>query len=211
MKFVIGTAAIAAAAVGASASTTVFASESAFVAQLDGPFFFDDFAGIQVGPVDNPLVLSGNGFVIEARGLDSPIEGDGFDGGLFNDPGLLSLNQANDVLRLDFVSGNVTAVGGNFFASDINFAPIPLLVTFELNDGTFETISTDGPEFRGYVNLNGISSLIIDAPDVLDGAGNVITPNWPAVDDLWVGRAIPSPGAVGLLGLAGLAAARRRR
>lgn len=197
---------------GALASTSVFTDESSFLAQLDGPALNEDFGGLAAGLAAGPFVFSDNGFTATATSVASAIDGPGGTQEFFNDPGLLTLNSATDAIRFDF-SPNTTAVGGVFLATDINFFAVPGVdVIVELNDGTTETITTvTGDEFVGFVNLAGISSIVIDAPDVLDPIFGGTTPIWPAADQLIAGAAIPAPGAAALLGLAGVAGLRRRR
>ena len=99
----------------------------------------------------------------------------------------------------------VTAVGGNFWGTDINFNTIPADMSVELSDGTVHNYSTSSPTgFAGFVSDMTITSVIVG---VSAGGGNV----WATLDNLYVGGAIPTPGALGLFGVAGLAAARRRR
>jgi hypothetical protein len=210
MKLTLSAVAVAALAGSAFGQATVFNNQAAFVNQLAGPFLQDNFDGVPTGLVDplTGLDFSQNGFSFNVNAVDSAVDGDGTNDGLFNDPGLLSNNSATDAMVFTFTSGNVTAVGGNFFSSDISFAPIPLMLDFQLSDGTNVQVTTSGAsDFTGFVNLNGITSLTVDALD------DPITPafNWPAADAIWVGRAVPTPGAISVLGLAGLAAARRRR
>lgn len=184
-----------------TASAQFFNSEAAFNAQLLSSFS-EDFAGIQTGLVATPLSFSGNGFGFTAEAVDSPLDGDGFDDGLFNDPGILSTNSAGDGIQFSF-SGPVTAFGGNFFASDINFLPQAFSITFAFADGSSTTVNTvSGNEFTGYINMAGITGVFVDAPDA--GA-----PNWVAAGFVTVGSAVPAPASA--LALAGLAVARRRR
>lgn len=205
MKLSLSAIAVAALAGAAFGQSTVFNNQASFVGQLQGAFLFDDFASIPTGLQTNPLVFSGNGFSATVGAVDSAVDGNGTDDGLFNDPGILSTNSATDAIRFDFGAGT-TAVGGNFFASDINFSPIPLTLTFNLSDGTSQTVNTAGSnDFTGFINLSGISSMVVDAPD----AGGTF--NWAAAEALWVGRAVPTPGALAVLGMAGIAATRRRR
>jgi hypothetical protein len=204
MKYVTTAAVIAVSTPGALAGSSIFTDQATFVAQLDGLFLFDDFSGLAFGvPPLDPIVFSENGFSATASAVDSAVDGNGTDDGLFNSPGVLSVNSGSDALRIDF-SPNTTSVGGNFFSSDFDFNPQALELTFELGDGTTTSVPS-GSGFVGFTNLAGISSLTIDG---LDGG---LTPNFPAADDLWVGAAIPAPGAGALLALTGIASLRRRR
>lgn len=124
---------------------------------------------------------------------------------LFNDPGIISTESAVDGILISFTSGNVTAVGGNIYASDNNFLPIVADVTFTLSDGTVESFtSSSTADFRGFTSAVAITSIFIDADDSLTDA-------WSTVDFLIVGSAIPTPGSLAMLGLGGLVATRRRR
>ena len=125
--------------------------------------------------------------------------------GLFNDPGIVSTDSALDGILVTFTSGNVTAVGGNFWSSDISFAPITAEMTLTLSDGTIEVLTSGGPiDFRGFTSNSVITSIFIDADDSIQNA-------WSTLDNLIVGTMIPAPGSMALLGLGGIVAGRRRR
>jgi hypothetical protein len=194
-------------AAAGSASAQFFSDEASFNAQLASSFT-EDFSGIPTGLVDMPLSFSGNGFGFSVEAVDSPVDGNLLNDGLFNDPGLLSTNSATDGMQFTF-SGPVQAVGGNIFSSDINFAAQPLVISLNFSDGGSDSFVTNGSsDFIGYVSASNITSLFIDALDAVDPIfGN--TPNWVAVDSLTVGSRIPAPASA--FALLGLAAARRRR
>jgi hypothetical protein len=79
----------------------------------------------------------------------------------------------------------VTAVGGNFWATDISVISTGTSVVLTLSDGTVETVDvTDATTFRGFVTEAPITTLTIDAPDGGDG-----TPYWSTLDNLIVGNA----------------------
>lgn len=191
-------AALSIAALGATAMGDVFTDEGTFMGELVDSYT-NDFTGVPVG-VSGDLMFSSGGFsyTVGATG--------GGSNQLFNDPGLISTDSALDSILVTFTSGNVQAVGGNFWATDINFVPTGTDITITLGDGTVETYSSTGPsDFRGFTSAAGIASIEIDAVDGVDG-----TPYWAAMDNLTVGT-VPAPGAMALLGLGGLAATRRRR
>ena len=75
-------------------------------------------------------------------------------------------------------------------------------MVIELSDGTvYEFDPVDGEDFRGFVSDAPLASIWIEAPDAFGNA-------WPTMDHFFVG--VPAPGALALLGLAGLARNRRR-
>jgi len=195
-----GIVAIAGSAFG---QTMMFNSQSAFVAALDGPFLQEDFSGNTFAGDED--FWSGNGFSATASTIDSPVDGDGLNSGLFNDVGLTSTVNATDALVFSF-SANTTAVGGEFLSTDIDFFPSDAEVTVELSDGTTQNLGAFGG-FAGFINLNGIASITIDALGN-DSSG---LPAFSAAESLIVGRGVPTPGAAAVLGLGGLVAARRRR
>ncbi|MEM1184345.1 MAG: PEP-CTERM sorting domain-containing protein [Planctomycetota bacterium] len=194
-------------ALAGAASGQVFTSQAAFDAAL-ATSFSEDFSGNTFGGSED--FWSGNGFSMTASAVDG-VDGGGGSLTLFNDVGILSTNSAVDAIQLDF-TGPVQAFGGTIFASDINFAAQPgFQLIFTFSDGTSETVTTAGAtDFFGYANAAGITSVTIDAPDLVDPFfGN--TPNWTALSSATVGTLVPAPGAMAVLGLGGLAAARRRR
>lgn len=159
---------------------------------------FSDVGGGGQGPSMDFGPVNGFSYTISAQG-DGTEE-------LFTDPGLMSTNSAGDQLVVEFTGDPVTAVGGNFFGSDIAFSPIASNMTVELNDGTvaeYESNSADA--FAGFTTSAPIDSITIDA-EAIDAANA-----WPTISNLYVGQQIPAPGAVALLGLAGLVGGRRRR
>ncbi|MEL6796049.1 MAG: hypothetical protein AAFO89_04420 [Planctomycetota bacterium] len=195
--------ACAIAAPSAASTTAVFTDLASFQAVLDGPFLSEDFSGNTFAGTED--FFSGNGFSATASTIDSEVDGDGINDGLFNDVGLLSTANATDALVLTF-SANTTAIGGDFISTDIDFFPSDATVTVTLGDGTVENLGAFGG-FVGFVNLSGITSVTIDAL----GTDSFGLPAFAAAESLIVGAAIPAPASAALLGLGGLAAARRRR
>ncbi|MEM8756567.1 MAG: hypothetical protein AAGF47_02150 [Planctomycetota bacterium] len=199
--FLISACAIAAPA--SAGGTVVFSDLASFLGQLDGAFLDEDFSGNTFAGDES--FFSGNGFSATASTVDSPVDGDGFADVLFNDVGLLSTNSATDALVLTF-SANTTAVGGEFLSTDIDFINSDATVTVTLGDGTVEDLGAFGG-FVGFTNPAGISSITIDALGTDSGG----LPAFAAASSLVVGAVIPAPASAALLGLGGLAAARRRR
>lgn len=184
-------------------ATDTYTDVNDFLNNVVPGYYDEDFSAVAGGAVDT-LSFGGNGFGYTASSTVGMDAGSTGDGGLFNDPGLLSLNTATDALLIEFNQGNVTAVGGDFFASDINFFEIPADVTVNLDDGT--SLDFVGGGFAGFTSNVAISSIVIDASDDTLGA-----PAWPTVDRLIVGTMVPAPAGFALLGAGVIFAARRRR
>ncbi len=123
-------------------------------------------------------------------------------GGLFANGDYFSTNIADVDLVFTFDPG-VHGVGGNFFGTDINFNVVPSLVQVSLSDGTSYVSAVDSAsQFVGFYSTTSyISEIAIYA---LDGSSNV----WATADNLSV--AVPAPGVLALLGVAGLGSRRRR-
>lgn len=200
MKALMSFAGVAVAA--SSALATVYVDSASFLANVQPGYYFNNFASVGGGPTSSLSFNNGTfAYTISAAGAGGS--------GLYNDPGLISTDSALDYIVVTFTSGNVTAVGGNFFSSDINFAPFASNVTIDLSDGTSVTFaSASASDFRGFTSGTVITSMTIDAADIDPISGPFV---WSTMDNFYVGSAVPAPGAAALLGLGGLAASRRRR
>ena len=127
------------------------------------------------------------------------------DGGLYVQDGVFS-TEFPEALTFTFTPG-VRAVGGNFFGVDAEFAKASVFFSVLLSDGTsYEGEASSPASFTGFRSTTAatIASLTINVENVV-GTGAV----YPSVDNLYFG--VPAPGAVALLGVAGLAGSRRRR
>jgi hypothetical protein len=106
-------------------------------------------------------------------------------------------------MYFDF-AGGVTGVGGQFFATDINFNFVPSMIMVGLADGSgFIGLVSSTSQWQGFWSTGpAITSISIQVM----GSGTL----YPSADSISV-AVIPAPGAFALLGAAGLAARRRRR
>ena len=201
MKFTLAASAAAVAFAAGSAfagSATVYTDVASFLANVAPGYYLNQFNDAVPGPSPD-LMYSQNGFSYNVGTQVGAVSG------LYNDSGLISTDNATDSIVVDFSSGNVFAVGGNFWATDISVFPTGTAMTVSLSDGTSVSYTSTGPnDFRGFISDVAISSITIEAPD---GAA----PFWATMDNLYVGAAVPAPGAAAVLGLAGLAGVRRRR
>ena len=120
-------------------------------------------------------------------------------GGLFADGGFMSSN--NSVPMTFTFNQGVHGVGGRFFATDIAFGVQPTFLQITLSDGSgFIGAINSSTAFTGFYSTGALITSISFSVD---------SGEYPTADTLSI--AIPAPGAVALLGAAGLVGRRRRR
>jgi len=124
-------------------------------------------------------------------------------GGLFADAGIFSTNTPNVALTFSFSSANVFAIGGNFFNTNFDFSTGPGLVKVVAGGVNF-ILPSSPSSFAGFVSTSGSISSISILP-----FGGAAAGTFPSTNSLLIG-VVPAPGAVALLGVAGLLARRRR-
>ena len=124
--------------------------------------------------------------------------------GVLGQAGVVQTLTATDTLKFDFSSGNVYGVGGLFHYVDAAGAYKSGLMKIKLSDGTtfIRSISSQ-TTFSGFITT-GSSITSLELSHI--GSTGV---TFSAAEALTIGY-VPAPGAVALLGLAGLASRRRR-
>jgi hypothetical protein len=172
----------------ASAASIVYTSESGFLGAI-GPTLFTETFSVPDFSFGNDASFSGNGFAfsVSSPGTATPFAGALTSGGIAP-------------IVLTITSGNVTAIGGNFFiAAANNFTSLPVTVT--LSDGTSTTYTpASRNEYRGFVS---------DGP--LITSLTMAQAQFPYLDNITLGTAltvsVPEPaslamllGALGMLG-----------
>lgn len=187
--------ALAALAAPSFATTTVYTTSASFLAQVAPGAYFESFTGL---PAEAPSDFSGNGF---SYTLSAP-------NGIYGSGDFVGASQINEALTVSFTGAPVTAVGGNFFATNISDVFQPVSITLTLSDATTVTFTpaTLADSYRGFTSTAAITSLTISGP------GGSLYGN---LDNLTVGVAavVPEPASALLmaLGAAALLVARRRR
>jgi len=182
----------------AFAATTTYTSSATFLAQVKAGSYTETFTGLGNPPAGAaPFSAGGFAYTISAPG-DLYASGD-----------FLGTSLPDEALTITFTSGNVTAVGSNFFAVNLSDVFQPVSLTLTLSDGTVTTFTPSSvlDSYRGFTSDLTITSLTISGPGTSLYAG---------VDNLTVGvmvSNVPEPGSWALmgLGLAGLGLAARRR
>ncbi len=127
-------------------------------------------------------------------------------GDLYADVGYMSTNNASATLTFT-LSPSVQGVAGNFFGTDISYNILPAIIGVQLADGSsYVGYAASAADFVGFYSTGAaIASISVSASNV---SGS--TPIFATVDNLYF-AVVPAPGAVALLGLAGLVSGARKR
>lgn len=189
--------ALALVSLSAQAASTVYTSSASFLAQVAPGAYTESFDGLD-NPAPGAAAFAGGSFAYSAF---AP-------GDLYLAGGFLGTSLPDEALTLTFTSGNVSAVGANFYATDIADTLQAVSVTISLSDGTVETFTptSAADSYRGFVSDVAIASLTLSGPGASLYAG---------LDNMTVGMAtvVPEPASWLLMGVgvAGLLVARRRQ
>lgn len=184
----------------ANATLTVYTSSAGFLAAASS-VGTDTFAGFSlIGTTPSPIVRSAGPYTYTGTAT-----GGFFGGGTSGDP-FLSTNLALDSMAFGSFSGGVSAIGGNFFTSNISGLYAPGSITVSVTDSfgatASQTISPAGiltGSYLGFTSNGTITGMTVTAVQPA-------TPIWPSVDNLALGIAVavPEPGTYAML-LAGIA------
>ena len=182
------------------ASTVTYTSSAAFLAHVAPGGYTENFNSLGSPGPAGPILFSSGGF---SYAVSAP-------SGLYAN-GFLGTGAGYEELTIDFTSGNVTAVGGNFFATDISDAFFAAEMNIALSDGTNVSFTPGSvaDSYRGFTSDVTITSLMLTVSNV------DFETLYAGLDNLTVGEAataVPEPTSWALVGvaMAGLLITRRR-
>lgn len=192
--------------VAAIAAIAVTSASSAAVVSFTNKFVWDGYVTASGASIATETFDSfANGFATTASGVVGGITWTaGAANGLFVEGGQMSTNLP-ETLNFTF-SPEVRGVSGNIYSTDISFNIVASIIEVTLTDGTsYIGYSDSATSFVGFYSTGAsIASMSITSTAL--GGGSV----YPTVDNLYF-ASVPAPGALALVGLAGLAARRRVR
>lgn len=193
------------------ASAAIASTSSAAIIVFTNEFVWDNYANNDGSPQFTETFESYNGF------YPSPLTGStggvnwsaNATGGLY--VGAVGTSKALSTnnpapMTITFSGEAVRGVAGNIYGTDINFNVVPSIIQLSLQDGTSYIGFVDqATAFVGFYSTGAaIASITISAQPLPGGTNDV----YATFDNMTF--AIPAPGALALLGLAGLAGRRRR-
>jgi MYXO-CTERM domain-containing protein len=190
-------------ALSATSAVVIGSSANAAIISFNDAGLFAQFAAAQGAAVATEGFDSYSGFAASYDGVLAGVSWSASaTSGMFAADGLMSTNNP-ETMFFDF-AGGVNGVGGQFFATDINFNFVASTIMVGLADGSgFVGVVNSASQFQGFYSTGAaITSISVQVM----GTGNL----YPTADSLSV-AVVPAPGAVALLAVAGLAGARRRR
>ena len=202
-KLFIGAVAAAVTASPALASMTVCDSRVTFAIWAtmhnDKAVIREDFSTVIAGVTANSLTGK---IGSEAAWTASAI------GGLDSYDNALHTLQAGRSISVEFASGQVFGIGGDFFFKNGSGQTVGGFVTLALSDGTQWLRTVSGSDtFAGFWSNDAAITRITISP-----VGPGATSNFLGMDNMDIGfTPVPTPGAIVLLSLAGYTAGRRRR
>jgi MYXO-CTERM domain-containing protein len=124
-----------------------------------------------------------------------------------NSSRVVSTNAPGDALSLTLSPG-VKGFAGNVYGTDASFNVVPSIVQLSLSDGTsYIGLVDSATAFVGFYSTTAAITGVTILAQPLPGGTNSV---WPTFDNMTF-AVVPAPGALALIGLAGLAGSRRRR
>ena len=184
-----------------SHAATLFTDSASFLVRLDPGFYTENFE-TKLGTFTPASGTEFNGGVFRYNMTATT-------GPLYSGSGIFGAYNYDSELSINFLDGNINAVGGNFFETDSTDTFLSNSITISLSDGTVVTYTPSAQDdYRGFVADEGVYLTTLTL--AVDGSAR-----WQSLDNLTVGAVsyVPEPASTALLGVAliTLAATRRRK
>lgn len=203
MKKTLAALALSVAFVAPSHADVVYNSATSFQAQVATGALMESFTNVS-GPANAVFTNGSFAFVLSSTS------------GLYTNGDFVGANASGENLLITFTGSAVTAIGGNFFATDVfdDFADTAITVTLSNGTSSVLTPTSAANSYLGFTTDLAITSVTISGASADTYVG---------LDNLTVGVAVvaapdpgpspvPEPGSLALLGLGlvGVVTARRR-
>jgi hypothetical protein len=208
-RYIVVVGILAALSSTASAQVTVYTNQASFLAAVQAGYYTESYdslppSGTQL-PASMPFSQGAFAYTVSAtNNATASLYSAGAGTDLW-----LSTNNTTDVMNYSPTSGNVTAMGGFFFGSDIagNFQQAS--ITVQVNGGSPQTFSAPSPTNGAFIGFTSTSPFTLLTVAADQSAGT----RWPTVNDFTVGIAqtVPEPTSLALLGIPALGLAWKRR
>lgn len=195
------------------ASAAIASSSSAAIIVFTNQFVWDNYA------TANDALMATENFSTYGGFYGSPLTGSlggvnwsaAASGGIYvgaaGGSNALSTNNP-EPMTISFSGAPLTGVAGNIFGTDINFNVVPSIVQLSLQDGTTYIGFVDAATaFVGFYSTGAAITSVTISAQPLPGGTNAV---YPTFDNMTF-AVVPAPGALALVGLAGLVGSRRRR
>lgn len=181
----------------ASAAITPYTSEAGFTPYLQTGYYFNDFTDAAAG---DTLSFSQGSFsytISRVGGVGvSGVPTDFVKSGIGQGDAVSSINPGVSLV-ITFTGGNPTAVGGNFFWTDLS-SPAKVVtgtVRIQLNDGTWQNVSSTAPGSSGNVGFGGFTTDGTPFTSLTFSlVGYTSGDRFATLDNFYVGSAVPEPG-----------------
>ena len=144
---------------GCDAASGTFTDIASFVGVLAPGYYEEFFDTIDAGQMTSWIApgANGYGFILDSAGYR--------DVGLYTWPNIVSTDRSLSIINVTFAGSAITAIGGNFWATDVEGEPSGTDIVIHLGDGSSYSFTSSGPDdFRGFVFDAPISGISIDAP-----------------------------------------------
>ncbi|WP_017653236.1 PEP-CTERM sorting domain-containing protein [Fortiea contorta] len=191
----------------AQAAIVQYTNRASFLNAIQPGYYLETFNSVSItGTTASPINFSNGTYSYRASVPDD------FYGAGSNANRWLSTNIATDTITFSNFSPAITAIGGYFFASNVNGALTAGTINATVNGGSSSlSASTNSAlNFFGFVSTDGTPLTSLET-FITQPNGAFI---WPTVNDLIVGQAQPVPEPLTILGTAtaaGLGVVLKRR